>query len=241
MNVDIKNITKYYDKKLILKDIDISIKSGEIVCLLGPSGCGKTTLIRLILGAIKSNTGEIDINGVKVPDLNLLKSIGYMPQNDALYEDLTAEQNMRFFAGLYKDNVKDFKKRSTELLEIVNLVSDSKKLISKFSGGMKKRLSLAISMYNNPDILLLDEPTVGIDPVLRRNIWIHLKKLKEEGKTIIVTTHVMDEIKECDKAALIYNTKLIEFDTVDNLLSKTNDGKIEELFLSSDVLEGDKL
>lgn len=223
-------MSKSFDKKQIISNITFTIESGDIVCLLGPSGSGKTTIIRLMIGAIAADSGEIKFGNTPVPSLKLLKKIGFMPQNDALYEDLSGENNLKFFAELYGMNKNDQRKRIEQVLTLVDLTNDSKKYVKNYSGGMKKRLSLAVALLHEPDILLLDEPTVGIDPVLRRAIWDQFKAIKESGKTIIVSTHVMDEVYECDKAALIYNGSLIRYDTVENLLAGTQNGKVEELF-----------
>lgn len=230
MDITGSNICKSFHGKPVIRDISISIPSGEIICLLGPSGAGKTTLIRLLIGAIPADKGEIYYGTRRIPDLPILKKIGFMPQNDAIYEDLSAIDNLSFFAELYGMKKKDYIRRREEVLRLVDLGGDSAKPVREYSGGMKKRLSLAVSLLHEPEVLLLDEPTVGIDPVLRKAIWEQLKKLREQGKTIIVSTHVMDEVTECDKAALIYQGQLIQYDTVVNLLSLTESNKIEELF-----------
>jgi len=232
MQIDLKKVNKTFDKKPIIKNISMQINAGEMVCLLGPSGSGKTTLIRLILGAINADDGQITIKGIKVPNLSLLPKIGYMPQNDALYQDLTGSENLAFYAGLYQMDKKVYQKEAEVVLKVVDLLADKDKLVSKYSGGMKKRLSLAIAILHNPDILLLDEPTVGIDPVLRKNIWTHFKTLQKAGKTLVISTHVMDEISLCDKAALIYDGKLIAYDEIANLRRQTNTN-IEELFFTA--------
>lgn len=233
MNIKLENVSKGFDKKTVIKDMSFFIQSGDIVCLLGPSGSGKTTTIRLLIGAIAADSGMIQFEDTKVPNLKLLKQIGFMPQNDALYDDLTGENNLRFFGELYQLGKSQLEERITEVLKLVDLSDDRKKYVRNYSGGMKKRLSLAASLLHEPDVLLLDEPTVGIDPVLRRNIWDQFKNMKASGKTIIVSTHVMDEVTECDKAALIYNGQLISYDSVENLLSKTQSGKVEELFFAA--------
>lgn len=230
MDITVSNIDKSFDKKQVLYGIDFGIRSGDIVCLLGPSGSGKTTLIRCLIGAIKTEKGEIKYDDITIPNLKLMKSVGFMPQNDALYDDLTGEDNLKFFAGLSKMKGNVLKRRIDEVLELVKLSDDRKKYVANYSGGMKKRLSLAAALINNPKVLLLDEPTVGIDPILRRTIWDKLKNLKATGTTIVVSTHVMDEVSECDKAALIYNGRLINYDNVENLMAKTRTGKVEELF-----------
>lgn len=233
MDITLKNVSKSFDKKPVITDMSFNIPSGDIVCLLGPSGSGKTTTIRLLIGAIAADSGTIRFGDTNVPNLELLKRIGFMPQNDALYDDLTGENNLRFFGGLFRLGKSRLEKRIDEVLELVELSDDRKKYVRNYSGGMKKRLSLAAALLHEPDVLLLDEPTIGIDPVLRRSIWNQFKNIKSSGKTIIVSTHVMDEVTECDKAALIYNGRLIEYDSVENLLSKTESGKVEELFFTA--------
>ena len=229
--IDISHISKSFDRQAVLTDISLRIPRGQIVCLLGPSGSGKTTLIRIILGAIPADSGEVRIANTIVPNRPLLSNIGFMPQQDALYENLSAIDNLAFFAGLYGIDRKTFRRRAEEALQLVGLEADRNKLVAKFSGGMKKRLSLAVAMLNNPDVLLLDEPTVGIDPVLRRSIWQQFAQWRAEGKTLLVSTHVMDEVNECDQAALINHGQLIAYDSIDNLLQSTQSGHIEELFI----------
>ena len=217
----------------------MEVASGETICMLGPSGSGKTTTIRLLIGAIAADSGAITIGGTTVPSRGLLRKIGFMPQNDALYDDLSGEDNLKFFAELYGMKKSAIATRISEMLALVGLSDDRKKILRNYSGGMKKRLSLAAALVHEPDVLLLDEPTVGIDPVLRRTIWNELHKLGQAGKTILVSTHVMDEVAECGKAALIYKGRLIEYDTVEKLLSKTT-GKIEDLFFMAAESEGDE-
>ncbi|MFD0050918.1 ABC transporter ATP-binding protein [Actinomycetes bacterium NPDC127524] len=239
MDIQVSNVSKSFEKKTVLKDITLTIPTGEICCLLGPSGSGKTTMIRLMIGAIAADNGTIHYEDVQMPNMNMLNKIGYMPQNDALYDDLSAEANLRFFAGLYHLDKVQLEKRIDEVLFLVNLAEYRKKLVKNFSGGMKKRLSLAAANLHSPEVLFLDEPTVGIDPVLRRVIWDQFQEIKKSGTTIIVSTHVMDEVAECDKAALIYNGSLIQYDTVKNLLNKTESGRVEELFfIASNDSEG---
>lgn len=242
MDIKVSNVSKSFDHKEVIKDISFTIPSGEICCLLGPSGSGKTTMIRLMIGAIAAENGTIHFDEVQMPNLNMLKKVGFMPQNDALYDDLSAEGNLRFFAGLYHLDKLKSEKRIDEVLALVDLTNHRKKLVKNFSGGMKKRLSLAAAILHQPEVLFLDEPTVGIDPVLRRTIWDQFQVIKKSGTTIIVSTHVMDEVTECDKAALIYNGSLIQYDTVNNLLEKTETGRVEELFLiASKQMEGGAL
>lgn len=233
MAIQVSHVSKRFEKKEVIKDITFTIPSGEICCLLGPSGSGKTTMIRLMIGAIAADSGTIHFDDVQMPNLAMLKKIGFMPQNDALYDDLSAEANLQFFAGLYHLDKRQIDQRIEEVLALVDLTEHRKKLVKNFSGGMKKRLSLAAAIFHHPDVLFLDEPTVGIDPVLRRTIWDQFKEIKKSGTSIIVSTHVMDEVTECDKAALIYNGALIQYDTVKNLLEKTENGRVEDLFFAA--------
>ncbi|WP_079709582.1 ABC transporter ATP-binding protein [Paraliobacillus ryukyuensis] len=239
MDIQISHVSKSFDLKQVINDITFSIPKGEICCLLGPSGSGKTTLIRLMIGAIAADQGSIQIDDIPMPHMKMLKKVGFMPQNDALYDDLSANANLSFFGGLYQMDNSALKKRINEVLAIVDLTKHRWKLVKHFSGGMKKRLSLAAAILHSPKILFLDEPTVGIDPVLRRTIWDQFQMIKHAGTTIIVSTHVMDEVSECDKAALLYNGTLIEYDAVTTLLEKTENGRVEELFfIASDSKSG---
>ncbi|MCL1916986.1 MAG: ABC transporter ATP-binding protein [Peptococcaceae bacterium] len=222
--IEINKISKSFHKKRVLQDISLHVDAGEIICLLGPSGAGKTTLIRLITGALKADAGDITIDEIKVPSMKLYTQMGFMPQNDALYIDLTGLNNLLFFGGLYglKKNV--LKERTHELLALLDLEDDQNKLVANYSGGMKKRLSLAVALLHKPKVLLLDEPTVGIDPLLRRTIWEQFYEQSRSGVSIIVTTHVMDEAVKCHRTALIYNGSLVACDTPKNLLAKTSQG-----------------
>lgn len=234
MNIKIKDVHKSFDKKEVIKGITMEIESGDIICLLGPSGAGKTTLIRLLSGAIKANEGEIIIGKEKVPSMKAIEQMGFMPQNDGVYNDITGLENMNFFGGLYGLTGITLKKRVEALLKLLDLYDDKDKLVINYSGGMKKRLSLAITLLSRPKLLLLDEPTVGLDPVLRKTIWKQFKELKKDGVTIIVSTHVMDEASKCDKVALIYEGKLIAYNNPQTLIAKTPNKDIEEIFFMAE-------
>lgn len=211
MRVDIKNVSKKFGGKYAVKEVSLALQGSEIVCLLGPSGAGKTTLIRMITGAVRCDGGEIWIDGIRVPSMKLYREIGFMPQNDALYTDLSGLDNLLFFAGLYL--MKKPRDRAMELLKLMDLSEDRDKMVGDYSGGMKKRLSLAVALLHEPKLLVLDEPTVGIDPVLRRTIWEKFHALRDAGVSMIVSTHVMDEAVKCDRTALLYNGRLIYDDT----------------------------
>jgi ABC-2 type transport system ATP-binding protein len=229
--VSIQHVSRAFGKQQVLKDISLDIYEGEIFGLLGPSGAGKTTLVKQLVGLDLPTSGENFLFQEKMPSLKLIGRIGYMAQADALYGELSAKENLQFFSSLY--GLKGIKQhqRITEVMEIVQLTDHMTKLVTNYSGGMKRRLSLAISLLHEPDILILDEPTVGIDPVLRKSIWEAFYDLKKKGTTIIVTTHVMDEAEKCDRLGLMRNGGLIAVGTPKDLKEKTKTTTIEEAFL----------
>lgn len=191
--ISICDVSKSFKKHKVLHNINLDIFKGEIFGLLGPSGAGKTTLVKQLTGLETPTSGENYMFNEKLPSLKLISRIGYMAQSDALYEELTAKENLQFFAEIYGLKRKKQVNRIQEVMELVQLSNDLNKLVSNYSGGMKRRLSLAIALLHEPDILILDEPTVGIDPVLRKSVWEAFYELKKGGTTVIVTTHVMDE------------------------------------------------
>ncbi|MEO1816937.1 MAG: ABC transporter ATP-binding protein [Acetobacterium sp.] len=230
MKIKVSEVSKSFKQQQVLNQISLTIEGGRIFCLLGASGSGKTTLLRIMMGAIPADGGSVTVGGIAVPNRQLLAEMGYMPQNEALYEELSAWENLKFFAGLQRQSRKKFAADAEALLQIVDMAACKNKLIRDCSGGMKKRISLAVALIHKPKLLVLDEPTVGVDPVLRRKIWLYLRQLRNEGTTIVVTTHVMDEVTQCDDAALLRNGHIIARDTVKNLIAQTPDGNIEELF-----------
>ncbi|MFB0919433.1 MAG: ABC transporter ATP-binding protein [Oscillospiraceae bacterium] len=235
MRVSLTHVSKAFKKQQVLKDVDLQIENNEIFGLIGPSGAGKTTLIRLIIGAIAADEGNIKIGDIAIPSLEALNIIGYMPQNDALYGDLSGYDNLMFFGRMYGIKEAILRQRAQEVFKLVDLESDRGKKVALYSGGMKKRLSLAVALLAEPELLILDEPTVGVDPILRRKIWDQFRELKTQGKTIIITTHVMDEAELCDRVALVYNGGLVACDTVEALLGRTKSRSLEELFFESGV------
>ncbi|MCU9615053.1 ABC transporter ATP-binding protein [Caldibacillus lycopersici] len=229
--VSIRNVSKAFGKHSVLHEITLEISAGEIFGFLGPSGAGKTTLVKQLAGLDTPTEGANFLFGDKMPNIHLINKIGYMAQSDALYNELTAKENLEFFASLYGLKHKARKKRISEVMELVSLTDDLNKLVSNYSGGMKRRLSLAIALLHQPQLLILDEPTVGIDPVLRKSIWDAFVSLKENGTTIIVTTHVMDEAEKCDRLGMIRDGKLIAVGTPNMLVQETKASSIEEAFL----------
>ncbi|MBC1922588.1 ABC transporter ATP-binding protein [Listeria grayi] len=229
--IETNNLNIKLQKKQILKDVAIQVKQGEIYGLIGPSGAGKTTLVKAIIGMEKASSGEVIVLDAKMPTLTVMKKIGYMAQSDALYTELTAYENLDFFASLYGLKKTYKKERIAYAAEIVGLTAEMKKKVADFSGGMKRRLSLAIALLVDPAVLILDEPTVGIDPELRKSIWEELRKLKESGKGILVTTHVMDEAEKCDRLTMIREGRVIATGSPQALKEQTHSAELEEAFL----------
>jgi ABC-2 type transport system ATP-binding protein len=229
--ITIKNVSKSFGKNQVLENINLEIHSGEIFGFLGPSGAGKTTLVKELVGLDTPTKGENFVLGGKMPSLGLMQRVGYMSQADALYGELSAKENLEFFAALYGLKGANRKKRMESVMETVQLSDDLNKLVSNYSGGMKRRLSLAAALLHEPELLILDEPTVGIDPVLRKSIWDAFYDLKKKGTTIIVTTHVMDEAEKCDRLGMVRNGKLIAVGSPEELKENTNTGTIEDAFL----------
>lgn len=229
--IKIEKLSKSFGEQKVLDKIDFNLESGEIVGLIGPSGSGKSTLIKTMLGMEKADEGEALILNYKMPKREILSNIGYMAQSDALYEMLTGYENLEFFGKMKGVSAKELKKEIEYVAEIVDLTQHLKKLVSNYSGGMKRRLSLAIALIGSPELLILDEPTVGIDPSLRKNIWKELFKQRDNGVGILVTTHVMDEAELTDKVGLLLNGAIIDFDTPQQLKVKNNVKTIEEVFL----------
>lgn len=205
----IDGISKNYGKHKIISDISLTVEQGIIYGLLGPSGCGKSTMVKMISGILRPDSGSVTIMGRKMPDFKTMGEIGYMAQAAALYPTLSGYENMEFFGSLYNLKKDDLRNRIYEVAELVNLTNDLKKSVFAFSGGMKQRLSLAITLLSTPKILILDEPTVGIDPLLRQNIWQQLHTLRDRGVTIVITTHVMDEANRCDQLAMRRDGKIL--------------------------------
>jgi ABC-2 type transport system ATP-binding protein len=234
--IKVEQVSKSYGKKTVLNDVNLTIPKGQLFGLIGPSGAGKTTLVKMIVGMEKADNGTIHVLDTKMPNLGLLQEIGYMAQSDALYVELTGEENLKFFASLYKLPKVEQKKRIAYASGLVNLTDDLKKRVSAYSGGMKRRLSLAIALLQDPKVLILDEPTVGIDPELKLSIWAELLRLKnEEQKTIIVTTHVMDEAVKCDVVAMVRDGRILANGTPAALKAMYNTDDFDEVFLRAGV------
>lgn len=234
MIVSVQNYHQVFGKRSVLSDVNFQIQEGEIVGLIGPSGSGKTTLIKTLIGLQRPSKGEVYVFGHQQPTLAVSKEIGYMAQSDALYEDLSARGNLAYFGKLYGLRKENLEQRIRFVLEFVNLTQDADRPIRHFSGGMKRRLSLAIALIHQPPFIILDEPTVGIDPVLKQLFWKEFEALRSNGVTLLITTHVMDEAERCDRLLLIHNGELVEHGTPSELKQKF--GSIENAFLRKETV-----
>ncbi|MCT4595665.1 MAG: ABC transporter ATP-binding protein [Anaeromicrobium sp.] len=228
--IKIQNITKSFQTFNAVDHLQLNIEKGTFVGLLGPNGAGKTTLIKMLVGLLKPTSGEILIKDEKMHRGNtFLKSkIGIVPQHINLDKELTVEENLIFAAKLYKIPKEKIKPLVEDLLQFSDLKGVQNRITKKLSGGMKRKLMIAKSLVNDPEILFLDEPTVGIDLNNRRKIWDILKKMKHKGKTIILTTHYMEEAEYlCDKIGLMDKGKIFYYDTNNNLKEKIGKYTIE--------------
>ncbi len=220
--ISIKNVSKKFSSTTALDNVSLDIKEKEFFGLLGPNGAGKSTLMNLLIGYLGSDGGEILIDGEKMltGSLELRKKIGLVPQTIALYEDISARENLEIFGSFYGISKKDLRYIIAEKLKMVGLFERKNDTVKSFSGGMKRRLNLAASLLHDPKIILCDEPTVGIDPQSRNAIFDYLEKLNDEGKTIIYTTHYMEEAERlCTKIAIIDSGHIISVGTIDDLLN----------------------
>lgn len=229
--ISLKNVNKSYGRTQILYNISLNIKKGEIFGILGPSGCGKTTVVKVISGMLPYHSGEVKILGENIPQFKILRRIGYMSQSDALYLDLTAKENLEFLGKIYGLKGKKLRNRIHATLEMVDLLPHINVEVKNFSGGMKRRLSLAGALLHNPELIILDEPTVGIDPLLRKQIWDELDKLAKSGVTIVMTTHVMDEADKCDRLAMMRSGKVIAQGSAQELIDAADVPNIEAAFI----------
>jgi ABC-2 type transport system ATP-binding protein len=224
--VDVDNVVKSFGTLRALDGITLRVRQGEIYGLLGPNGSGKTTLIRAIVGLVAPDSGNVSVLGHRMPDLNILSSVGYMTQAAALYPDLSVEENLRFFAAISgaDGNV-------SEVLKTVDLEARRKSVVSTLSGGMRQRCSLACALVHRPRLLLLDEPTVGVDPQLRVQFWEHFRDMAAAGTTILVSSHVMDEAERCQRLGLIRFGKLLAEGSPNDVRASAGTNNLEEAFL----------
>lgn len=227
-------LTVMRGKATVLHDLTFRIESGRITGLIGPSGSGKTTLMRAIVGAQHVTRGRLDVFGLPAGSKPLRSRIGYVTQSPAVYYDLTARQNLRYFASIL--NLQ--KDEADAALEAVDLPINSKQLVGTMSGGQRARVSLAVALLGRPDLLVLDEPTVGLDPVLRKRLWELFAELAAAGRTLLISSHVMDEAEQCPELLMLRDGKLLMHGTKEELFERTHANTVHDAFLA---LAGEKI
>ena len=225
--VDIEGVRKNFGGLRALDGVNLHIKPGEIYGLLGPNGAGKTTLIRAIVGLVGPDAGTVTVLGRRMPDVDNLRNVGYMTQQAALYPGLSVEENVQFFAAI---NGAD-EAGVTDVLKLVSLDDRRKSVVATLSGGMRQRLSLACALVHKPKLLLLDEPTVGVDPQLRVQFWEDFRRMAANGTTIIVSSHVMDEAERCQRLGLIQYGRLLAEGSPNEVRTQAGTSNLEEAFL----------
>jgi len=232
--IRVANVTKQFGSaEPIIKNLSFEVEPGQIFCLLGPSGSGKSTIMRMLIGVYKPTSGEVWVLGAD-PDhfKNETRArFGYMPQQFVLYPELSVMDNIRLVASIYQMKLLKRTKKIQEALEFVNLWDVRKRLASKLSGGMQRRLNLACTLVHKPELIFMDEPTAGIDPILRAHFWERFKELSEQGHTIFVTTQYVNEADYCDKVAILSEGELLAFGTPDEIRQKAIGGGIINLSL----------
>jgi len=215
-SIKFQNVKFSYGKHEIFDNLSFTVGRGQICGILGANGAGKTTAIQLLIGLIKPNEGSITVLGEK-PGHSNLRRIGYMPQLNALYQELSVEENLNFFARMY--GVADRQERNislTKTLEVIGLSERRMDSVSELSGGMKQRVSLGVALVHSPDVLILDEPTVGLDPQLRALFWDHFTSLSRLGITILISSHTMDDANHCDRLMFVQEGKVVADGTPEN-------------------------
>ena len=225
--VEVNKVTVKIGEELILREISLSLPAGKITGLLGPSGAGKTTLMKVIVGLQSTTAGNATVFGLPVGSADLRARIGYVTQSPSVYPDLTVKENLEYFAAMVGSDSKSVH----EIISQVRLDGQVDQLAGKLSGGQRARVSLAAALLGHPQLLILDEPTVGLDPVLRTELWQMFHELCQSGVTLMVSSHVMDEAKRCDNLALMREGKLLAAGTPAELMNKTDTHDIEGAFL----------
>lgn len=230
--VETKNLTKKFGKFTAVDTLNLEVNEGETFGLIGPNGSGKTTTIKMLIGLLKPTSGSAKVLGRKIPSREVMQDIGYMPQEAAVYLDNTVHENLRLFGEIYGLKKDRLVEREKEMLEFVDLADWRDSLVSKLSGGMKHRLSLACALIHEPKLLFLDEPTVGVDPELRATFWEYFGTMVEKGITVIITTHYMDEASHCTRVGLLRQGRLIAEDEPEILIKNADVKSLEEAFLA---------
>lgn len=224
-------LVKRFKRRTALDGLSLSIKQGELYGLVGPNGAGKTTLIRTLCGLLRPDEGEAHLLGWRVPSFRVQSQLGYMPQDFAIYDDLTVMQTLAFFGALYDLSRQDVQARGEELLELVQLTDRRDQRVGTLSGGMRRRVSLAVSLIHKPRLLFLDEPTAGVDPKLRRSFWDYFNQLAGQDVTLVVTTHLIEEAARCGMIGFLIRGRLLVQAPPQEILSQTGTDSLDDAFL----------
>lgn len=219
-----RGLVKEFPGVRALDGLDLDIPAGVLYGLVGPNGSGKTTLIRILMGLDAPTAGSARVRGVE-PGARP-RELGYMPQEEALYPDLSVEENVRFFAALYRAP----RAAVRDVLELVGLWDERERLVGELSGGMRRRVSLAAALAHDPRALFLDEPTVGVDPLMRQDFWASFRERADSGASIIITTHHMEETRRCDRIGLLWRGRLLREGAPDELLEQAGTNSLDEAF-----------
>jgi ABC-2 type transport system ATP-binding protein len=228
--VDAQGLRKRFGMTTALNGLDLRIHPGEIYGLLGPNGSGKTTFIRCVAGLLRPEAGRLTVLGATPRACASAGRVGYMTQAPALYGELSVTENLRFFASL--QGVPHAEDRIEEALRTVDLLDRRRSVVSTLSGGLRTRVSLAAALLHRPSLLLLDEPTVGVDPLLRKEFWAHFRRLASSGVTMLVSSHVMDEASRCDRLGLIRGGVVLAEGTVSDLVARAGTRDLESAFVA---------
>jgi len=226
-SIQSEGVTVDKNHKHVLDNLTFAVSPGSLTGLIGPSGSGKTTLMRAIVGVQKINDGKLEVLGRAAGNPGLRSKIGYVTQSPAIYEDLTVFQNLSYFAILARAS----RPQIDEIIAQVQLTKKHNQLVGTLSGGEQARVSLAVALLGSPQLLVLDEPTVGLDPLLRQELWHLFGSLARAGKTLLVSSHVMDEAEKCDSLLLLREGKLLWHDSRERLLQQTNTQSVEAAFM----------
>lgn len=230
--IEATGLTKRYGGVEAIRGLGLRIERGWLYGLIGPNGAGKTTTARILTGLSRPSSGEVMVLGRRVPDRRLRGRVGYMPQDVALYGDLTVRQNIRLFGELHDMSGADIAVREAELLELIGLVEWRNTPLSDLGWGMKRRVSLAVSLIHEPELLVLDEPTIGVDPELREAFWGYFQRLRARGITVFITTHYLDEASHCGRVGLMREGSLLAEGTPEEIRRKTGAATLEEAYLA---------
>lgn len=214
-SVEVKDLTRVFGDFTAVDRVSFSVKKGEIFGFLGPNGAGKSTTIKMLCGLLAPTSGRGHVAGLDIltGQEEIKKIIGYMSQRFSLYDDLTVEENLEFFGSIYGLGADNLARRMSQVIDMVGLEERKKEMVGRLPGGIKQRLALGAAVIHDPEILFLDEPTSGVDPLMRRIFWEQIYLFSSRGKTIFITTHYMDEAEHCDRIALVIDGKLMALDT----------------------------